>query len=424
MVKKERTFILVLVIFFFIYPYLKAENPEWIIYNTSNSDISNNIIHCIAIDNEGNIWLGGDHSGLTKFDGTNWTNWNYENSDIPSGESEIISIAIDDSNNLWIGSDGSCLFKFNGVEFTEFLPGRNARYVAIDNSDNKWVGSFQGLAKFDNENWTMYDTSNSDLKYSAVMNIAIDKFDKIWAKNCPTLISFDGTNWSIYDDYTPSGWYQSIAIDEDLNIWIGTYYDGLVRFDGIKWTAYWPSISNFTYLGAIAIDDENNKWVGFDNGFAKFDGENWTVYDTLNSELPANWVTGIEIDQYGNKWLATWGGGLAVFNENGVIVNIDEVGFKELADNFYLYQNYPNPFNPSTIIRYNLFKSSEVILKIYNILGEEVRILVNDSQTAGLKEVVWNGKDNQGKLVNSGVYFYNLKVGNIEKKSNKMLFLK
>ena len=95
----------------------------------------------------------------------------------------------------------------------------------------------------------------------------------------------------------------------------------------------------------------------------------------------------------------------------------------ELPRSFALYQNYPNPFNPSTRITYTLPKESNVALKIYNSLGQELRTLVNESQTAGRKTVQWDGKNARGLSVSSGVYVYRLQAGN-EVRVKKMLFLR
>lgn len=73
---------------------------------------------------------------------------------------------------------------------------------------------------------------------------------------------------------------------------------------------------------------------------------------------------------------------------------------------FSLSQNYPNPFNPQTIIEYTLPKSCHVQLTIYNIMGQSVKVLVNQYQAPGYKRVEWDGKNDQGEEVASGVYFY------------------
>jgi hypothetical protein len=72
--------------------------------------------------------------------------------------------------------------------------------------------------------------------------------------------------------------------------------------------------------------------------------------------------------------------------------------------------NYPNPFNPETKIKFSLNKDSDVSIKIYNIKGAVVRTLVNGEMNAAYHEIIWDGKDNAGKQVGSGVYFYKMKA--------------
>jgi hypothetical protein len=90
---------------------------------------------------------------------------------------------------------------------------------------------------------------------------------------------------------------------------------------------------------------------------------------------------------------------------------------------FQLSQNYPNPFNPQCEIRYALPKHAEVNLSVYNVLGQKVKTLVDELQTAGFKTVHWNGKDDKGEEVSSGVYFYKLKAGDYSE-TKKMILLK
>ncbi len=90
---------------------------------------------------------------------------------------------------------------------------------------------------------------------------------------------------------------------------------------------------------------------------------------------------------------------------------------------FELFQNYPNPFNPQTQIRYYLPEATRVTLTIYNLLGQRVRILVEEYQNAGAKTVLWDGKDDHLKDVASGVYFYRLKTGEF-RQTRKMVLIK
>ncbi|HPT72668.1 MAG TPA: C25 family cysteine peptidase [Candidatus Cloacimonadota bacterium] len=89
----------------------------------------------------------------------------------------------------------------------------------------------------------------------------------------------------------------------------------------------------------------------------------------------------------------------------------------------FLGQNYPNPFNPETRISFSLKQKADVSLKIYNVKGQLVRTLVNASYPAGASEITWNGTDERGNVVPSGVYMYRLETGkNVLTK--KMILLK
>ncbi|MGA7721456.1 MAG: T9SS type A sorting domain-containing protein [Ignavibacteriaceae bacterium] len=105
-----------------------------------------------------------------------------------------------------------------------------------------------------------------------------------------------------------------------------------------------------------------------------------------------------------------------------LVTGVTKQGSK-IPEQFSVSQNYPNPFNPGTIINYALPKSSLVTIKIYNILGREIRTLVNVEQQAGNYTVQWNGDNNFGRLVASGVYIYRVTAGQ-NVKTMKMMYLK
>jgi hypothetical protein len=101
-----------------------------------------------------------------------------------------------------------------------------------------------------------------------------------------------------------------------------------------------------------------------------------------------------------------------------------------LPHNFALYQNYPNPFNSTTIIPYGLNAQgsmlkgpSHITLKIYNVMGQLVKTLVDKEKLPGSYQVIWDGKDEQGEVVGSGIYFYRLQAGNFTNTA-KMSLLK
>lgn len=99
------------------------------------------------------------------------------------------------------------------------------------------------------------------------------------------------------------------------------------------------------------------------------------------------------------------------------------VTYKNIPASFRLAQSRPNPFNPNTTIEYDLPRTEQVVIRIYDILGREVRTLVNERQAPGFYEVVWHGRNQQGQAVGSGVYLYTLTAGDFVR-SKKMTLLK
>jgi len=91
----------------------------------------------------------------------------------------------------------------------------------------------------------------------------------------------------------------------------------------------------------------------------------------------------------------------------GNITLLEDGGENEIRE-FELKQNYPNPFNPSTTIEYNVSSGSIVKIIIYDILGQKVRQLVKDYKETGSYRIIWDGKDNFGRALPSGVYLYQM----------------
>jgi len=138
-------------------------------------------------------------------------------------------------------------------------------------------------------------------------------------------------------------------------------------------------------------------------------------YVTRDTIYPSKgyWV---KVNQAGSLILSSAGAGLAKSSASHIrIVATSDLPPLPPAENavtidipkqFALEQNYPNPFNPITVFRYQLPIDSKVTLKIYNLLGQEIKTLVDDWQDAGYKTVEWNASN-----FSSGVYFYRIHAG-------------
>jgi len=145
-------------------------------------------------------------------------------------------------------------------------------------------------------------------------------------------------------------------------------------------------------------------------------------YTTSNPETGSyNAATGhyyLRVKGYTNNtgsYVLSVNGGLAI--KNNLLAGNTTPGKMALE------QNYPNPFNPSTSIRFSLPNDEFVTLRIYNVLGHEIRTLVNEKRTAGSYQVVWDGLNKFGHQASTGLYIYRLQVGN-EVISRKMNFIK
>ena len=131
-------------------------------------------------------------------------------------------------------------------------------------------------------------------------------------------------------------------------------------------------------------------------------------------------VFSVDIDDDGDMDVLSASGNKIVWYENMLITGI-ETKATSIPEKFILHQNYPNPFNPQTMIEYQLPQTCHVRLVVYNLLGQEIATLLDQVQQTGQFNVVWDGKDNYGRVVPSGVYFYRLETENFSEMKSMIL---
>ena len=155
-----------------------------------------------------------------------------------------------------------------------------------------------------------------------------------------------------------------------------------------------------------------------------FDGQELAgnpIYDTGKDRMPAGRF-GLFSFQMGNPLNGYFDNIISKPLEP--IVSVDGRSAREkLPQDFALEQNYPNPFNPTTNISYQIKTSGHVSLVIYDVLGKKVQTLVSENQAPGYYTVTWNGRNDFGSKVNSGVYLYTLRTGQLIE-SKKMILMK
>jgi len=175
------------------------------------------------------------------------------------------------------------------------------------------------------------------------------------------------------------------------------------------------------FTSSEATTDFSEGDITVTNGaLSNFTASSSTVYTaiftpTANGEATIDVATNTFTDAAGNDNTAaiqyTW---------TYVVLSINS---ELLPEVFALHQNYPNPFNPVTSLRYDLPENSLVNITIYDMMGREVKTLVNQTQDAGYKSVVWNATNDYGRPVSAGIYLYQIQAGKYIS-TKKMVLLK
>lgn len=165
------------------------------------------------------------------------------------------------------------------------------------------------------------------------------------------------------------------------------------------------------------IESGKSYWIDF---YADLNGNgSYTAPPTDHAwRLEANNVTGEQIVNFTHNTNFTdiqWPGATTGIN--------DQTSFGSVPTEFDMEQNYPNPFNPETTIQFALPNASQVKLEIHNMLGQRVRSLVNGQFNAGIHTAKWDGKDDFGRLLSSGVYFYRIEANQFAK-TQRMVMMK
>jgi len=386
----------------------------------------------------------------SNYDGVNWST-PVKVSLHDADECEETSIEVDSDNNIWIAynNDGA-------GEPNEF-----AYLVLSADGGTTWSTeatpiSSSGLIDGSITNNRVTMMAGPDGKLAATWHNGLP-WDS--ARREISFNQYDGMNWAdevIISDTTSvdrvANWYPTVAVDNQANIYV-IYHTNDLPADTLHrrymlcqskgWDQSWDeSVTNLIYtetagdmLGTSAVCDDNGVIHFVFQAAIPADTNGLDAnYYTFSKDGGASWSTPLRLGREG------YDGGYAtlsnrVFTEHGIDIafresNVPDVNdasetavihvnipyeyvtaleeVAELPSEFDLLANYPNPFNPSTTIEYTISKLGNVRLVVYDILGNEVKTLVNSEMQPGRYNVRWNGVDNNNNKAASGVYFVSL----------------
>jgi len=308
----------------------------------------------------------------------------------------------DNNGDSWFVADSS---------FTVFFPNS----IAFGNDNDVYVGVSGQIFKSTDggETWIELVTG---IPSTSVQAMAVSGTGTVFAgtRSNGVFRSTDaGSTWVEVNNGIGQNFDMTAFLFQPNGDVLVSSFDGVFRSSDNGDT--WEKRGNVPTLGVkdLGRDSAGNLFIAMRGGgvaISEDDGATWT---NINDGLLHKDATALLIDPDDNLYTGTRGGGVFRGIRQTVSVEADDA---ILPGDFVLKQNYPNPFNPSTTISFEVPAPSgqKVTLAIFNVLGRRVRVLVNEKLAPGSHSIAWNGRDQSGKSVASGVYLYRLKAENYQ----------
>ena len=406
---------------------------------------------CISVNQNGDSYVTGNFEGFANFGNISLNSYGGQDVFIAklnsSGDWQWVNkaggytqdvghgLCIDSSENIYIIGNFNNSATFGNMTLTSFA--YNDVFVAKLNNEGDWLWVQQAggnyfdngyaISIYNNENCYVTGLSRSDsinfgditLENNNEYNIFIAKLD-----------SLGEWQWAKISNSTGQNHCKDLSIDINGNIYITGDFTDTITLGNINLTSYDYMdifVSKLNSLGewqwakkgwgdcndeglGIYCDGNECFFTGVYQNSVTFGNYNLTNY--LTQEL---FVTKIHSS---GLWLGAVDGDEGEFNFSGV--NADMIHNPQLNQ----ITNFPNPFNPSTTIDFSIQNDSKVELSIYNSKGQKIKTLAKNEFSKGFHSIDWNGDDDSGKSVSSGIYYYKFNVNGKTEALKKCLLLK
>jgi ligand-binding sensor domain-containing protein len=411
----------------------------WYQYNQSNSPLPGDNVTGLYFDKDQNLWIlvceyddrTNSKGGLIKFDGKNWTIYDKSNSPIPTYR--LSTMAVDKNGDFWIGmEDGYGLLKFSKGEWTRYdipIPkifgfGKpTVTSLAIDSLNNVWVGTlFTGLYMFDGKTWKAYHASNSNLISSYINSVAVDYKNRIWVATQIGLYRKEGDSFIEYNTSNSPIPYNRIVkaiSDSKGNLWIlnndygspsnsSKNTEAITKWDGNTFNVFytWDIAKGQSHIFSITADQSDNIWAAASNCLYKFDGAEWTKH-SFDPGYGDYQPEKICADLFDNIWIGTFFGDIVKVKEKnctvfrassnhlpgGTISSIKSAGK-------YVYITYENDGNIYQIDA--LENKSNLSVKIIDTPAADIRAIY-----VGYKNEIWVACNQKGLFKYDGTDWVN-----------------
>ena len=393
-------------------------------------DACNNSTAIIAVDN---------FIYKTENSGNSWTKISYP-------ASNGVDVSIIDKDHFWICTDNGKIFATtdgganwslqfydttktqfmnyikmfdlnNGIANGDAAENKSALFLTTTNGGFNWVSisdtEFKG--GFSGDEWRRISFVNSNIGYFYISGIAPQQLfkttdgSKYWSStNYPNssgdLIKFYNENLGLVvylQQPLPNINYGICRTTDGGNSWETFNMNSKEYPDDIEFVPGHPNEVWYVDLGSIYFSSDT--------------GRTWTEQNVYSGNLSGR---DIVFTDSTHGWLLCDSGRVFYTSNNGGVVSGIPSNKERIHSEYLLMQNYPNPFNPTTVINYSVPKAGLVTINVYDILGREIKQLVNEQKNAG----TYNIEFNASKLA-TGVYFYRMQSGSFAE-TKKLLLLK
>lgn len=242
-------------------------------YDRGTSDISINIVDAIAKDAQGTIWIGTYNQAIAKFDGTNWTSYDF--------------------GHLYITNPQTV----------------KTYCIEVDHQDNIWVGTNRGLLRFDGTNWTVFNSQNVGSFLHDVWDLTLDSQGNLYAASF-CVYKYNGSSFHNMTDTAGIAIYGGAELytDSNNNFWVSNKAGTIGKFDGANWTAYSSAMDDIPHGELYALGEKPNGQMYFtmeDSGKYILQNNVW-VKEPIASNIPldAGNLTTFFYDNQGKEWMA------------------------------------------------------------------------------------------------------------------------
>jgi len=367
-------------------------------------EIPNNSIVHLEITGTQTVWAIFDDGfvikNIARFEQNKWETFDEINPSAPLWK--CVSIAKDGLDRLWVAHFDE-LYRFDGQweELpipAEFTYDQIYSVAAEPTTNAVWIGGYGKIARYNGSGFQVFDLPFPFM----VEKLTVDQQGNVWIPYSgisydKMLYRFDGTSWTVFSNAALqlsefANYIRAIKVAPNGDVWVVTPEE-ISSFDGTDWHKFplvaWTLGSEFS---TMAFDGTEKFWIGCylwnclsvapNLNLIKVEGNDIQLFPYLSTPLPYPNIMALAVDGHHNLWIGGEAGGIAVFNENGVTLGLEDLPSNS-SYNILPAKAFPNPASNTSMVEYTLDTDSDVLLELRSITGQLLQSKRIINQTTG-----------------------------------------